>query len=310
MGSRSDPTMSGGASYASMSSTTTSTALSRLGRWPSVANPATPISPCALANAYFTRKRRSWDKLDGSEIKRIVTLMEQILRQDPSNDADLRMWFQAYRRDPGFNVIIALARLEGWAARSDSRDAHYYLYILHYLNFRDGTEIDESLVDAAYVVAASWQRASVPNPMSGWPSPPNGVPWPISPSPASGIIGSSFTPGPPTFAASRAPSRLTRLPRAARFVLASTSTAFFVPSQAIGTPNLNEIVSFYLGFSYDGFRAWKVELETAGTERPAPRDDEEKARAAVVAPEVIACSNVAAQREPRRSTDPRSRRCH
>ena len=100
-----------------------------------------------LAYAYYARRKRSWGDLSEAELRRIFELIDYNLRRDPANESDLRMWFQAYRRLPSFDLLLALNRLQSWASRTDAIDAHYYLYILHYLSYRDGQEVDDSLAE-------------------------------------------------------------------------------------------------------------------------------------------------------------------
>ena len=101
----------------------------------------------AMARAYLARRDRLWTALGQDELRRIVDLAECNLSYDPTSESDLRVWFQAYHLLPEFSYNEAIDRLQAWASRSDSADAHFYLYILHFLRWRSGAERDEELID-------------------------------------------------------------------------------------------------------------------------------------------------------------------
>jgi tetratricopeptide (TPR) repeat protein len=106
-------------------------------------NPADAEMRRALATAYLSRRDRRWERLPVPDLQRIVSLMGETLLSDPTNEHDLRRWFQAYKRLPEFSFIEAMGRLESAANLRDSLDAHYYLYILHVIRWISGVETDE-----------------------------------------------------------------------------------------------------------------------------------------------------------------------
>jgi len=98
----------------------------------------------AVASAYYCKAGRLWSGLSQEELIRVSELMEQNLHEDPANDRDVRVWFQTYKRLPDFSYLQAIDRLEAWAARSDSLEAHYYSYVLHFLLWRAGISRGET----------------------------------------------------------------------------------------------------------------------------------------------------------------------
>jgi len=100
----------------------------------------------AIASAHFAKHERRWSLLSQSELRRIVGLMEANLRDNPGEERDLRMWFEAYRRLPEFTYLEAIDRLEAWVSRAEALDAHYYLYILHFLLWRSGIERNQQKI--------------------------------------------------------------------------------------------------------------------------------------------------------------------
>ncbi len=57
---------------------------------------------------------------------------------------DVLRWFHAYRRTDAFLFSEALERLGRWASRDDALTAHFYLYVLHFLQWRSGVERDDT----------------------------------------------------------------------------------------------------------------------------------------------------------------------
>ncbi len=96
----------------------------------------------AVANAYLARKGRNWRALEVAELRKIVELAECNLSFNPTSESDFRTWFQAYKFLPEFSYNEAIDRLQAWATRSDSVDAHYYLCILHFLRWYNNGKLD------------------------------------------------------------------------------------------------------------------------------------------------------------------------
>jgi tetratricopeptide (TPR) repeat protein len=94
---------------------------------------ATPFSRRALAQAYFVRAKRSWRALSELELERIASLAEENLRLSSARDEDYRLWFEAHKLLPDFDVEKALSHLELWSARLPSWRAAYYRYVLYFL---------------------------------------------------------------------------------------------------------------------------------------------------------------------------------
>ena len=95
-----------------------------------------------IVRAYLTRRRRDWASLNEKEIERIIDLMEENMREEPSSDHNIRLWFRAIRFSSRQDVDVALDRLANWKALGDSVEAHFYLYVLHALKAIDGSMIE------------------------------------------------------------------------------------------------------------------------------------------------------------------------
>jgi tetratricopeptide (TPR) repeat protein len=93
---------------------------------------STPFSRRALAQAYLVRAKRRWRALSEPELQRIAALAEDNLRRSSAREEDYRLWFEARKLLPDFDVEQALGHLELWSARLPSWRAAYYRYVLHF----------------------------------------------------------------------------------------------------------------------------------------------------------------------------------
>jgi hypothetical protein len=93
-----------------------------------------------LVRAYLARSNRSWDEISHAALRRIADLMQDNILDEPDNEGNIRLWFNAERRLPSADIDSAIERLGNWHSRSGSLDAAYYLYVLHSLNAIDGSD--------------------------------------------------------------------------------------------------------------------------------------------------------------------------
>lgn len=219
-----------------------------------------------IVRTYLARRQRDWLSLEQSEIERIVELMEDNLREEPESEFNLRLWFQAVRYSYRQNIDVALDRLAQWKATGDSQDAYYYLYILHVLKALEGSTIEkvrsEELIEQSAKKARNrrnrtrsfeWfgdghglERLVHYSELGGWDKK---VDFYSNTSPLVRLQG--------IIAKIRGPEA------GAIEINRCGLLAFFVPAKANAEKGRdeNQPVSFYLGFSYDGLRAWSVKFE-------------------------------------------------
>jgi hypothetical protein len=217
-----------------------------------------------IVQAYLTRSKRDWNRLPKNEIERITELMEENMREEPSSAHNIRIWFHAYRLSRRQDIDIAIDKIANWKALGDSIDAYYYLYILHVLKAIDGSMIErvrsEDFIQQARSRARNQRNRTISYEWFGkgdalsrlrnyaelgeWNS-------------ETGFYNR-------TSMLERVEGVVTHInrPESGTIELSSCGlTAFFVPARAelIKGRDENSQVSFYLGFSYEGLRAWSVE---------------------------------------------------
>ncbi|MBN1964614.1 MAG: hypothetical protein JW910_08200 [Anaerolineae bacterium] len=218
-----------------------------------------------IVRAYLSRHSRDWSDLKNREIERIVDLMEDNLREEPGSEHNIRMWFRAIRYSDRQNIDIALDRLAHWKALGDARETYFYLYVLHVLKAIDGSAIER--VKAADLIELSRQRSRFYRERT------RSYEWFGSGEGLAQLVhytelgeweegGDFYT---DTSRLEQLEGRVSKIngPEAGTIELASCGlTAFFVPARAQIEKGRDENarVRFFLGFSYDGLRAWSVEV--------------------------------------------------
>lgn len=216
-----------------------------------------------IVQAYLTRSKRDWIRLPKNEIERIVELMEENMREEPSSAHNIRIWFRAYRLSRRQDIDVAIDKIANWKALGDSIDAYYYLYVLHVLKAIDGSTIErirsEDFIQQARVRARNQRNRTISyewfgngNALSRLRNYSELGEW----NSETGFYAN-------TSMLERIEGVVTHInrPESGTIELSSCGlTAFFVPAKAgfIKGRDENTRVSFYLGFSYEGLRAWSV----------------------------------------------------
>ncbi len=220
----------------------------------------TPMSRRSLAQAYYVRGNRSWRDLSEAELTRIVELANQNLSYPGAKEEDYRLWFEAYKLLPGFDIDEALGRLQQWAKGFPSWRAQYYRFcLMFYLWFTDRSDDAEPFRAAQqqsleYMLGRAkrsflwlarepaWCPLIADTDLGEWDRQQNFWKETRLLQRVNGVI--DYMNG----------------PQAGAIQLDRGINAFFVPAAGGFLPDSDEAVpvNFFLGFSPEGLRAWGV----------------------------------------------------
>ena len=219
-----------------------------------------------IINAYLTRRNRQWSQLTDNELHRVADLAQQNLQQQPDSDQNLRIWFRAVRELANLPLGQIAERLTYKSLRNPTIDTLYYLYIIKFLQANDGgsqvaNEAIRTIEDCAR------QAANLPHRTRSfeWFGKGNGIQalvhekdlgaWDPSSEFWSNVSSLKSVNG-----------RISAIhgPAAGEIELSNGLKAFFVPARGrieggyLRGRDEDRRVNFFLGFSYDGLRAWSV----------------------------------------------------
>ena len=219
-----------------------------------------------IINAYLIRRNRDWSRLRPNELERIAQLAQENLEEQPSSDQNLRIWFRAVR-EVGLLPLGQIAeQLTYKRLLNPTIDTLYYLYIVKFL--QDDTGVGRAAAEAIEMIAeCDRQSANFPNRIRSfeWLGEGTGIraliherdlgSWDPSLEFWSNVDKLRLVHG-----------RISsiRRPAAGEIDLSNGLKAFFVPARGqvkggyLGGRDEGRRVSFFLGFSYEGLRAWSV----------------------------------------------------
>jgi tetratricopeptide (TPR) repeat protein len=219
-----------------------------------------------IVRTYLNRHDKKWSSLDTDKIRRIVEMLEENLQAEPDNERNIRLWFRAIRYLPYYDIDKAIHQVATWKSLSDSLDAYYYLYILHVLKALGGSpvEADRSRRLISECESKSQNRKGSTTRSYEFLGHSDGL---------AGLVhrrelgewNDEYDFWTDTSKLARINGIISAIskPQAGSIELTSCGlSAFFVPGRANVKKGKdeNKKVSFFLGFSYEGLRAWSVEL--------------------------------------------------
>jgi tetratricopeptide (TPR) repeat protein len=216
-----------------------------------------------IIRTMLARSHRRWENMTDRDIERSLELLQNNIAEEPNDGRNIRIWLQALRTSkmdlPIENIIEKVAY---WASASESLDAHYYLYILYSLLAIDGSSIaverSESFIEKCRV-QARYRRDKTKS--YEWLGLEKGLKGLVHQN-ALGSWDNQTNFWQDTKLLRRQEGIITRIrgPEAGTIAVSGLK-AFFVPgvsAHAHGEAE-NRKVTFFLGFSFDGLRAWSVE---------------------------------------------------
>lgn len=212
----------------------------------------------------LARRERDWSALNRKELERSIDLLRQNIEEEPGEARNLRLWMNGIRwleRPPTLDAIIE--QVAYWKANAESLEATYYLYVLNMLQGLSGLRLAGDV--AARALEESRNRSAyVPNRHHSfeWLGSGEGIAQLVHQSRLGDWDDDR------RFYVDTAPLRriegviaAIRKPEAGEIELSGGIMCFFVPGQSNHRKGVDENrrVTCFLGFSYDGPRAWSVE---------------------------------------------------
>jgi len=208
----------------------------------------------------------TWKDMPSSTVDRCARLLIENLEESITSDADLRLWLQATRFTTQIlSLDSIIEKVTYWRANTNSLEANYYFYLLLVLRILKGTRIDIETAKECIETCKSLSRYKQYRTNSyEWYGLGDGIQGLVHQSLLGAWDASQNFWGNQTTLA-RASGVISRVDGPGAGVIdVSGLEAFFVPvarrQEPITTANINQRVTFYLGFSYSGLRAWSVEL--------------------------------------------------
>lgn len=219
-----------------------------------------------IINAYLNRMSRDWSALTKNEAARVSELAQENLEEEPDSDQNLRLWFSAVRTTGELPIEVIAERLTYKRNQNPTIDTLYYLYIIKYLQADAGVGRAVNEVEQL-IEECSNKAASLPHRTRSfeWLGNGKGIKSLVHRNDL-GVWNASIGFWTELNQLRAITGRISRIrgPASGEIELANGLKAFFVPARGhipggyLPSRDIGRSVEFYLGFSYDGLRAWSV----------------------------------------------------
>lgn len=215
-----------------------------------------------LAWAYLARAEGDWLQVPKSNVARVVELLGRNLEEEPRHDENIRLWMQASRfQQTPPSVELVFEQVQYWRAGPGSVDAAYYAYVLNALMAMDGSRLALQRYKQYLEECRELTRFRRNRDRSyEWLGDGHGIAQLVHQSRlADWDRDLGFWEN--TEPLARIRGRVSRIngPQAGFIELAGGLEAFFVPARSgLSRGHENTPVLVFLGFSYDGPRAWNI----------------------------------------------------
>ncbi len=220
----------------------------------------------AIIRAYAARRKDDWSRLTDRELARVVELASENIEEEPASDYNLRLWLRAVRTENVLSVDSATEKLAYKRLQNPSVDTTYYLYIMKFLQLEAG-----DLAVAREVPSLIWECSQLAQDLSRTTT---SFEWMGNRAGLAALVHVStlgawddkkqFWPNTEHLRSLRGRIAQIRNQGSGEIELPSGLRVFFIPSRGavpggyIAGQDIGREVEFFLGFSYDGLRAWSV----------------------------------------------------
>lgn len=211
----------------------------------------------------YQRKVGAWDKMESRIINLTLDYMEKNIQEEPQNERNIYLWFQAARYDALMDIDTVIEKVSRWYTNTESNDSIFYLYILYVMKAIQGFS------EAKYIAENFIRKSSDKNRFHGnrtvpyeWYGKKVGLQRLVNLNQLGkkedemhswANVGSLLEP---------LNGHISNMQHSGRgeIELECGLKAFFTPAHGNFTPGQdeNQKVKFYLAFSYDGLRAYNV----------------------------------------------------
>ena len=220
----------------------------------------------AIIRSYMSMCENDLSALSQRRLARVVELANENVEEEPDSDYNLRLWLRAVRAENTISIDRVAEQLAYKRLQNPSLDTTYYLYIMKFLQLEAGDlavkrDLPE-LMEECSRLARDLPRTTT------------SFEWLGSGTGLSALVHNSrlgewdpaevFWTNTRQLRSTRGRIALIR-DRAGEIELPSGIRVFFVPSRRRGASryiagqDIGKEVEFFLGFSYDGLRAWSVQ---------------------------------------------------
>ena len=220
----------------------------------------------AIIRTYIAKYGSDWNQLNDRELARVVELARDNIEEEPASDHNLRLWLRAVRAENALTVDRVAERLAYKRLQNPSADTTYYLYIMKFLQLESGDLAAASEVPDLITECGQLARDLARTTTSfEWLGKEAGLSALVHVSTlGSWDVKRNFWPNTKHLRAIRGRIAQIRHHGSGEIELSSGLRVFFIPSRGavpggyVAGQDTGREVEFFLGFSYDGLRAWSV----------------------------------------------------
>ena len=219
----------------------------------------------AIIRAYAAKYSDDWTRMNNRELARVVELARNNIEEEPASDHNLRLWLRAVRAENTQSVDRVAERLAYKRLQNPSVDTTYYLYIMKFLQLELGDLAAANdlprLIEECGRLARDLARTTT---SFEWLGNGTGLEGLIHVSSLGDWdVNSGFWTKTTQLRVVRGRIAQIKNQGSGEIELPSGLRVFFIPARGslpggYVTQDIGREVDFFLGFSYDGLRAWSV----------------------------------------------------